>query len=239
MPNSNTEAEQFEKIRTKVFPSSETAVRELASIVANVIRQRQSEDRRVVLGLATGSTPVKLYRELIRLHRKEGLSFQNVVTFNLDEYYGLPPNHPESYRHFMEVQLFEHVDIPRQNVHVPDGMVPRPEVYAYCQEYESRIREAGGLDVQILGIGRTGHIGFNEPGSGPDSRTRLVTLDRLTRRDAARDFRGEANVPGNAITMGVGTILQARELALLAWGESKAAILRAAIEVQQTDTVPA
>jgi glucosamine-6-phosphate deaminase len=239
MDISPTEAEQYEHIQTRVFPSSDEAVRVVAASLARLITERSRERRNAVLGLATGSTPVKLYRELIRLHRKEGLSFQNVVTFNLDEYYGLPPNHPESYRHFMEVQLFKHVDIPGQNVHVPDGMVPRPEVYAYCQEYESRIREAGGLDVQILGIGRTGHIGFNEPGSGPDSRTRLVTLDRLTRRDAARDFRGEANVPGNAITMGVGTILQARELALLAWGESKAPILRSAIEGPQTETIPA
>ena len=239
MDISLTEAEQHEHIRTRVFPSSDEAVRVVADSLARLIRERSRERRNAVLGLATGSTPVKLYRELIRLHREEVLSFENVVTFNLDEYYGLPPNHPESYRHFMEVQLFKHVDIPRQNVHVPDGVVPRPEVYAYCQEYERRIREAGGLDVQILGIGRTGHVGFNEPGSGPDSRTRLVTLDRLTRRDAARDFRGEANVPANAITMGVGTILQARELALLAWGESKAPILRSAIEGPQTETIPA
>jgi glucosamine-6-phosphate deaminase len=236
---SPTEAEQYEHIRTTVFPSSNEAVRIIAASIARLIRSRLDERRNAVLGLATGSTPVKLYRELIRLHREEGLSFQNVVTFNLDEYYGLPPNHPESYRHFMEVQLFKHVDISRENIHVPDGLVPRKEVYAYCQEYERKIRDAGGIDIQILGIGRTGHIGFNEPGSGPDSRTRLVTLDRLTRRDAARDFRGEANVPGYAITMGVGTILQAKELALLAWGESKAAILRAAIEGQQTDTTPA
>jgi glucosamine-6-phosphate deaminase len=236
---SSTEAEQYEHIRTTVFPSSNEAVRIIATSIARLIRSRLDERRKAVLGLATGSTPVKLYRELIRLHREEGLSFQNVVTFNLDEYYGLPPKHPESYRHFMEVQLFKHVDIPQENIHVPDGLVPRSEVYAYCQEYERKIRDAGGIDIQILGIGRTGHIGFNEPGSGPDSRTRLVTLDRLTRRDAARDFRGEANVPGYAITMGVGTILQANELALLAWGESKAAILRAAIEGQQTDTIPA
>src|SRR4029077_14056717 len=239
MSNSNTEAEQFEKIRTKVFPSSETAVRELAPIVANVIRQRQSENRRVVLGLATGSTPVKLYQELIRLHREEGLSFQNVVTFNLDEYYGLPPDHPESYRHFMEVQLFRHVDLPPKQTHVPDGLVERDKVFEYCADYESLIEEAGGIDIQIVGIGRTGHIGFNEPGSGPDSRTRMVALDRLTRRDAARDFRGEANVPAYAITMGIGTILEARQVLLLAWGESKAPILRSAIEGPETDTVPA
>jgi len=234
-----SEAEQHERIRTAVFQSSDSAVRLVAASIARLIRLRRDDGQPAVLGLATGSTPVKLYRELIRLHRDEGLSFRNVVTFNLDEYYGLPPDHPESYRHFMEVQLFNHVNIPPENVHVPDGRIPRSEVFAYCQEYERKILAAGGIDVQILGIGRTGHIGFNEPGSGIDSRTRMVALDRLTRRDAARDFRGEENVPAYAITMGVGTILQAKELALLAWGESKAAIVREAIEGPQIDAVPA
>ena len=234
-----TELEQYERIRTRVFSTPEEAVRIVAAAIARLIRERQAQNRNAVLGLATGSTPIKLYRELIRLHREEGLSFSNAVTFNLDEYYGLPAEHPESYRHFMEVQLFKHIDLPKQNIHVPDGMVPRSEVFVYCQRYEQDLREAGGLDVQILGIGRTGHIGFNEPGSAVDSRTRMVALDRLTRRDAARDFRGEANVPAYAITMGVGTILEARELILFAWGESKASILRAAIEGPQTDAVPA
>ncbi len=234
-----SEAEQYERIRTAVFQSSDQAVRLVAVSIAGLIRRCQEEGRPAVLGLATGSTPVKLYRELIRLHREEGLSFRNVVTFNLDEYYGLPPHHPESYRHFMAVQLFDHLDVVPENIHVPDGLVPRSEVFAYCQEYERKIVAAGGIDIQILGIGRTGHIGFNEPGSGIDSRTRMVALDRLTRRDAARDFRGAENVPSYAITMGVGTILQAKELALLAWGESKAAILREAIEGPQIETVPA
>src|SRR3984885_7834180 len=233
------EIEQHERIPTSVFQSSDSAVQVAASSIARLIRGHLNEGKPAVLGLATGSTPVKLYRELIRLHREEGLSFRNVVTFNLDEYYGLPPNHPESYRHFMEVQLFNHIDIPVENIHVPDGLIPRSEVFAYCQEYEQKILAAGGIDLQILGIGRTGHIGFNEPGSGIDSRTRMVALDRLTRRDAARDFRGEANVPSYAITMGVGTILQAKEVALLAWGESKAAILRQAVEGPLTETVPA
>ncbi len=233
------EAQQFEKIETRVFPNADDAVREVAAEIAQLIRQRQSENRAVVLGLATGSTPVKLYRELIRLHRDEGLSFRNVVTFNLDEYYGLSAAHPESYHHFMEVQLFGQVDLLPENTHVPDGTVARSRVFEYCAEYEEKIQEAGGIDVQILGIGRTGHIGFNEPGSGLDSRTRLVALDRLTRRDAARDFRGEANVPSYAITMGVGTILAAGRIVLLAWGESKAAILRNSIEGQQTEAVPA
>src|SRR6202047_3340071 len=239
METPRTEAEQFERIRTAVFQTSDEAVGVVAASIARLIHQRQREAQNAVLGLATGSTPVKLYKELIRLHRDERLSFRNVVTFNLDEYYGLPPHHPESYRQFMQVQLFNHIDVPPENVHIPDGLVPRSEVFAYCQEYERQILAAGGIDVQVLGIGRTGHIGFNEPGSGMDSRTRMVALDRLTRRDAARDFRGEENVPAYAITMGVGSIVEARELALLAWGESKAAILRAAIEGLQSDTVPA
>ncbi len=239
MPNPAIEAEQFEKVRTKVFVDSEAAVRELATGIAHFIRQRQAENRSAVLGLATGSTPVKLYQELIRLHREEGLSFKNVVTFNLDEYYGLPPTHPESYRHFMEVQLFRHIDLPANQVHVPDGLIERDKVFEYCARYEAQIADAGGIDIQIVGIGRTGHIGFNEPGSSRDSRTRMVALDRLTRRDAARDFRGEANVPAYAITMGIGTILQARQIRLLAWGESKASILRAAIEGPETESVPA
>ena len=239
MENQRTELEQYERIPTTVYKASDDAVGVVAASIARLIRRCQKEGRNTVLGLATGSTPVKLYRELIRLHRQEGFSFRNVVTFNLDEYYGLPPHHPESYRHFMEVQLFRHIDIPPENIYVPDGMIARSEVFSYCQEYERAILDAGGVDLQVLGIGRTGHIGFNEPGSGIDSRTRMVALDRLTRRDAARDFRGEANVPGYAITMGVGTILQAKEVALLAWGESKAAILRTAIEGPQTDTVPA
>jgi glucosamine-6-phosphate deaminase len=229
--------EQFERIRTKVFRNSDAAVREVANRIASLIHARA--DSPTVLGLATGSTPVKLYRELIRLHRDEKLSFANVLTFNLDEYYGLPPDHPESYSRFMTVQLFDQIDIKRENIHVPNGLIDRSKVFEYCLDYERQIKEAGGIDIQVLGIGRTGHIGFNEPGSGIQSRTRMVALDRLTRRDAARDFRGEANVPEYAITMGVGTILEAREIQLLAWGEAKAGILRTAIEGPQIDTVPA
>jgi glucosamine-6-phosphate deaminase len=234
-----SEAEQYEKIRTQVFKSADEAVREAALRIAHLVRERQLSGERCVLGLATGSTPVKLYRELIRLHREEGVSFKEVITFNLDEYYGLSPEHAESYHRFMRVQLFDQIDIPVENIHVPSGMIDRSKVFQYCQEYEEAIARAGGIDIQILGIGRTGHIGFNEPGSGSESRTRMVALDRLTRRDAARDFRGEANVPEYAITMGVGTILQAREVWLLAWGESKAAILRTAVEGPQTEAVPA
>jgi glucosamine-6-phosphate deaminase len=183
-----------------------------------------------VLGLATGSTPIGVYRELIRLHREEGLSFSNVVTFNLDEYYPMAPDSIHSYHRFMWENLFDHIDIRPENVHIPRGDVPREEVEAFCAEYEQAIRAAGGIDFQILGVGKTGHIGFNEPGSGAESRTRLVALDTVTRRDAAADFFGEENVPKEAITMGVATILDAREIAILATGEHKAAIVRRAVE---------
>jgi glucosamine-6-phosphate deaminase len=192
-----------------------------------------------VLGLATGSTPTRLYEELVRLHQQEGLSFQNVITFNLDEYFPMSPDSLQSYVRFMREYLFDHVDIPAANVHIPDGTVPVGNVAEFCRRYEEQIREAGGVDLQILGIGRTGHIGFNEPGSGAASRTRLITLDHITRTDAASDFYGEENVPRRAITMGVGTILEAHEIVLLAWGEGKAAVVKRMVEGDMTDSVPA
>lgn len=233
------ENEQRERLKCIVHPTADAASALVAGELARLIRQNDAAGRPTVLGLATGSTPVRLYRQLIRLHREENLSFRNVITFNLDEYHGLPRTHPESYWRFMHEQLFNHLDLLPENIHIPDGTVPRAEVFAWCRAYENKIRATGGLDVQILGIGRTGHIGFNEPGSGRDSRTRLVTLDALTRRDAARDFLGEANVPRHAITMGVGTILEARRIILLAWGEAKARVLADAVEKIPTDSLPA
>ncbi len=230
---------RFEHVPLAVFASSREASRVVAAEMARLIQARQREGRPVVLGLATGSTPVSVYAELVRLHREEGLSFGNVTTFNLDEYCGLRPEHPESYHHFMRVHLFDHVDIPAANIHLPDGTVPTAAVDAHCREYEEMIRTAGGIDFQILGIGRTGHIGFNEPGSARRSRTRLVTLDPLTRRDAAGDFGGEEHTPRYAITMGVRTILEARRIVLMGWGQHKAAILRAAIEGEVTPQVTA
>lgn len=234
-----SESQQRERIRTEIFADADAASHQLAGEIAALIRERAAAGKKAVLGLATGSTPVRLYRELIRMHREEGLSFKNVLTFNLDEYYGLTRDHPESYWRFMHEQLFNHIDLPAENIHLPDGTLPRGEVFGACRAYEDKIAAAGGLDVQVLGIGRTGHIGFNEPGSTRDSRTRLVTLDGLTRRDAARDFLGEANVPRHAITMGVGTILDARRIVLLAWGESKAGVLAQAVEGAPVDTLPA
>lgn len=219
--------------------SSVTASKAVAGEIAALIRQRAEQNRTAVLGLATGSTPQGVYEELVRLQREEGLSFRNVVTFNLDEYWPTQPEEVQSYRRFMREHLFDLIDIDRKNTHVPDGTLPREGIAAFCEEYERMIREAGGIDIQILGVGRTGHIGFNEPGSPRDSRTRLITLGRVTRMDAASDFFGEWNVPRQAITMGVGTILDARRVILLAFGEHKAGIIRKAVEEEVTPTIAA
>ncbi len=228
-----------EHVPLTVFPSSQDASRAIAAEMAGLIRQRQREGRTVVLGLATGSTPVGLYAELVRLHREEGLSFRNVISFNLDEYHPLPPEHPQSYHQFMRAHLFDHVDLAPGNIHVPDGTAPLAEVDAVCRAYEAKIRAAGGIDYQILGIGRTGHIGFNEPGSSRRSRTRLVVLDPVTRRDAAGDFGGEEHTPRHALSMGVGTILEARRVVLMAWGQHKADIVRTAVEDEPATRVTA
>ena len=228
-----------EKIPTTVYRSSRDASRAVASEIAQLIREKAARGERAVLGLATGSTPTDVYAELVRLHREKGLSFANVVTFNLDEYLPMRPDELQSYVRFMSEHFFDHIDIDRANLNLPDGTVPPERIAGFCADYERRIRDAGGIDLQILGIGRTGHIGFNEPGSGRDSRTRLITLDRITRLDAASDFFGESNVPRKAVTMGVGTILEARQIVLMAWGEGKAAIIRRAVEGEVTPSVAA
>jgi glucosamine-6-phosphate deaminase len=219
-----------ERIRTIIVDDHDDLGRQVAGRIAAVIRARTAEGRRAVLGLATGSTPIGVYRELIRMHREEGLSFRNVVTFNLDEYYPMDPGSFHSYHRFMWENLFSQLDIPAENVHIPRGDIPRDRVDEEVRCYEEAVRAVGGIDLQILGIGRTGHIGFNEPGSGAESRTRLVTLDLVTRKDASADFFGEENVPREALTMGVATILEAREILILATGEHKAAIVRRAVE---------
>ncbi len=217
-------------MRTLIVDDHDELGRLVARRIAEVVRARAAEGRRAVLGLATGSTPIGVYRELVRLHQHEGLSFRNVVTFNLDEYYPMDPGSVHSYHRFMWEHLFSQLDIPREQVHLLRGDIPRTEVENEVACYEEAIREAGGIDLQLLGIGRTGHIGFNEPGSGAESRTRLITLDHVTRKDAAADFFGEENVPREALTMGVATILEAREILILATGEHKAAIVRRAVE---------
>ncbi|MER3416770.1 MAG: glucosamine-6-phosphate deaminase [Gemmataceae bacterium] len=227
------------RVPTFCFRSNARASRHVAFIIGNLIRQNNALGRRTVLGLATGSTPVGLYRELIRMHREEGLDFSRVVTFNLDEYYPMPRHDPHSYHVWMRENFFKYVNIPESNIHIPDGEVPEDDVEDHCAWYEEQIRRVGGIDIQILGIGRTGHIGFNEPGSTVSSRTRLVTLDPVTRRDAAADFFGIENVPHQALTMGVGTILEARKIILLAFGEHKAPIVRRAVEEEPSDAIAA
>ena len=232
-------AHQIERIPCHVFQHAAAASRYVAEQIADLVRQRADEGKPCVLGLATGSTPTTVYAELVRLHREEGLSFAGVHTFNLDEYYPMQPNELQSYVRFMNENLFDHVDVDPANVHIPDGTLAEEDVLAHCEAYEERIRELGGIDVQVLGIGRTGHIGFNEPGSGRESRTRMITLDRKTRQDAASDFFGEEYVPRRAITMGVGTILEARQVYLLAFGEGKAAVVARTVEGEVTSAVAA
>ena len=224
------QATALERIPTLIVADHDELGRLVACRIADLIRTRSRAGRQTVLGLATGSTPVGVYHELIRMHREEGLSFARVVTFNLDEYYPMDPGSIHSYSRFMWENLFSRLDIPAGQVHIPRGDVTRERVEEECRRYEEAIRAAGGIDLQLLGIGRTGHIGFNEPGSGLDSRTRLITLDLVTRKDAAADFFGEENVPREAVTMGVGTILEAREVLILATGEHKAHIVRRAVE---------
>jgi glucosamine-6-phosphate deaminase len=219
-----------ERIRTIIASSHDELSRAVAGRIAELIRTHSASGRKTVLGLATGSTPIGVYRELIRMHKEEGLSFKTVVSFNLDEYWPMSPESIHSYHRFMRENFFDHVDIDPANAHVPPGTVARGEVDAACAEYEAAIAAAGGIDFQVLGIGRTGHIGFNEPGSGAGSRTRLVHLDNVTRRDASADFFGEEHVPREAITMGIATILEAREIAILATGEHKARVVRLAVE---------
>jgi len=237
--NIEQEFRRFEKIRAEIFRSSKEASRELAKEIAELIKDKATKGEQCVLGLATGSSPTTVYNELIRLHKEDGLSFKNVVTFNLDEYYPMQPETFQSYVRFMNEYLFDHVDIDAKNIHIPDGTIPKKSILGYCQQFEQEIKNCGGIDLQILGIGRTGHIGFNEPGSSFNSGTRLINLDHITILDAASDFFQERNVPRKAITMGVGTIMRSKKIVLMAWGEGKAEIIKKAIEGEVTDSIPA
>ena len=233
------EETRYEKLPVTVYPDPATASIAAAKRIANLILSKNAKGEKTVLGLATGATPIGVYSELVRLHREEGLSFKNVITFNLDEYYPMQPHALQSYVAFMNQNLFDHIDIDRANIHIPDGTLKQEDIAAFCLNYEKQIEALGGLDLQILGIGRTGHIGFNEPGSAPNSGTRLVTLDDLTRTDASRDFGGKENVPTKAITMGIGTIFKAREIILMAWNKKKAPIIKKAVEGEMSGEVPA
>ena len=229
----------YEKIPTHIYADAKDASRAVAQEIADLIRQKQSEGKPCILGLATGSSPKTVYAELIRMHREEGLSFHNVVSFNLDEYYPMEPDSLQSYWRFMREQLFDHVDIPAGNYHVPDGTLRTDKVGEFTRQYEASIEAAGGLDFQLLGIGGNGHIGFNEPGSLINSHTRLMMLDNSTRAAASVDFGGLPKTPRKAITMGVSSILGARRVVLLAWGERKAPVIRGAVEGLVTELNPA
>jgi len=228
-----------ERLRTVVVRDADELATLLADRIVETVRRATAASGRCVLGLATGSTPLGVYRELIRRHAAGEVDFSRVVTFNLDEYYPMSPDSPHSYRRYMWENFFAHVGMRPEQAHLPAGDTPRDRVPEACAAYERAIAAAGGIDFQLLGIGQSGHIGFNEPGSAADSRTRLVTLDSLTRKAAAADFFGEDNVPREAITMGVATILEAREIALIATGEHKAAIVRRAVEGDPSPDVAA
>lgn len=238
-PSSLGLSDSFEKIPVKIFPGIKQGSAAVAQVIANLIREKQKKKQKCVLGLATGSTPKTLYAELVRLHREEKLSFKNVVTFNLDEYYPIDNDALQSYNRFMRVNLFDHVDINPKNIHIPNGQVDKNQIKSHCAKYEKLIEDAGGIDLQILGIGINGHIGFNEPGSGIYSRTRLITLDNSTRIANAYEFANISQVPRLAITMGIGTILKAKQIILMAWGPSKAPVIKQSVEEDETEHVPA
>ena len=238
-PAGRFENTRFEKIHNIIFSNSEEGSICVAMEIANLIKSKQADNKLCILGLATGSSPIRVYEELVRMHREEGLSFANVVTFNLDEYYPMEKSSFHSYHYFMHQHLFDHIDIDPNNINIPNGKVSQLDLHQYCVDYDLRIKEYGGLDFQLLGIGRTGHIGFNEPGSHYNSSTRNITLDHLTRVDAAPSFLGIDNVPRKAITMGIGTVKKAKRIVLLGWGNNKAEILKKTIEGDITSEVPA
>lgn len=230
---------RFENVNTVVFTNSKDASKAVAAEIVDLIKVKQAQKQPCVLGLATGSTPKGLYAELVRLHKEEGVSFQNVISFNLDEYYPMESDSVNSYVRFMNEQLFNHVNILRENCHIPDGMLTKEQIANYCEQYESKIESLGGIDLQILGIGGNGHIGFNESGSLQNSKTRLVALDHITRVAASGDFSGLSNTPRTAITLGVKKIMEAKRVVLMAWGEGKSNIIKASVEDQATSLVPA
>lgn len=211
----------------------------MAAEIAKLIKTKNASGKKAVIGLATGSTPKTLYAELVRMHKEEGLSFKNVITFNLDQYYPMDKDALQSYHYFMRKYLFEHTDIDPSNYHVPDGMISKEQVKEHCRAYEQKIADAGGLDLQILGIGQNGHIGFNEPGSSIYSKTRLVTLDDSTRLANAYEFGNMSQVPRMAITMGIQTILKSKRIILMAWGQTKAPVIQKAVEGDDTEEIPA
>lgn len=229
----------FERIPVTIFPDAKTGSRFVAEQIAALIRDKQSRFEKCVLGLATGSTPKSLYAELVRMHREEGLSFKNVFTFNLDEYYPIENTAWQSYNSYMHRLLFDHIDIDKSHIHIPDGQLAKEDIKKHCADYEKKLEELGGVDLQILGIGNNGHIGFNEPGSSIHSRTRLINLENSTRLANAYEFANISEVPRLAITMGISTILKAKRIILMAWGPGKAPVVHKSVEGPVTESVPA
>lgn len=233
------ESSRLEKIHNLIFDNSVVGSIAVANEIATLIKEKQQTNSICVLGLATGSSPIKVYEELIRLHKEDNLSFKNVVTFNLDEYFPMQHDDIQSYHYFMNEYLFKHIDILPENINIPNGECTVEESHVLCTQYEEKIKKLGGIDFQLLGIGRTAHIGFNEPGSHQNSTTRMVTLDHVTRSDAAGSFLGMENVPKKAVTMGISTVLEARRIVLLAWGQNKAEVVQQTIEGDITPKIPA
>ncbi|SEA69630.1 glucosamine-6-phosphate deaminase [Psychroflexus halocasei] len=223
----------------KLFSEAQQASLYVAHQIANLINEKEKQGKPAVLGLATGNTPKGVYQELIRLHQNEALSFKNVISFNLDEYYPILPDDQQSYTYFMRQFLFKHVDIKPEHTHIPHTDFSEEGIAQYCQEYEDKIESLGGLDLQLLGIGRNGHIGFNEPGSSFESKTRLVHLNSVTREDAKAAFGSMDKVPQKAISIGVDTISKAKKIILLALGKRKSDIMKLAIHGDVTTQVPA
>ncbi len=238
MQNSLTMVDSFEKIEVKIYSSAKTGAAFVAKEIAALIKEKEQKGEHCVLGLATGSTPINLYSELVRMHREEGLSFKNVISFNLDEYYPIDKTAYQSYWSFMHRHLFNHVDINPVNIHLPNGNAPKEDMKKYCESYEKAIEATGGIDLQVLGIGQNGHIGFNEPGSSILSKTRLVNLENSTRLANSYEFENISKVPRLAVTMGISTILKAKRIVLMAWG-NKAGIVAKSVEHNITETVPA
>ncbi|WP_196829517.1 glucosamine-6-phosphate deaminase [Flavobacterium sp. CG_9.1] len=230
---------RFENIDTVVFENSTSASKAVAQQIATLIKSKQENNQSCVLGLATGSSPKGLYTELVRMNKEEGLSFKNVISFNLDEYYPMEPDSVNSYVRFMKELLFDHIDILPENYNIPDGTLSKEQIAAYCNNYEAKIKALGGIDLQILGIGANGHIGFNESGSLQNSKTRLVALDHITRVAASKDFSGLSNTPRTAITLGVKKIMESKQVILMAWGEGKSNIVKASVEGIVSNQIPA
>jgi len=233
------EETRFEKLHTVTFDNSDIASYLIAKEICDLVKSKQEKGKKCVLGFATGSSPLLIYKEIIRIHKEESVSFKNVISFNLDEYYPIKTNDKNSYYHFMHENLFNHLDIPKENINIPSGRIKPENIEKFCKSYEDKIKDCGGIDLQILGIGRTGHIGFNEPGSHFNSKTRLITLDHTTRFDANKTFGGIENVPNTAITMGVRTIFNSKRIIVMAWGIHKSLIIKKSVEGEVTSLIPA